>query len=242
MKIMKKITFFVAAIILLHLNLNAQSSGKRFKLQGEKNVKISLKNSNIKIVGYNGYDVVITATKSGADATTKNDLNIVNANNSLTINKIGEDEYNYIIKVPSQTNISLAEEFRAAKSLEIKNVAGKVEVNSWVSKIVLKDVSGPVVAISKSADIWVDFSSINKAPSSIESSGRLVEVTVPSSAKFNLRLNAMSGKVISDFDLGAANKGALLKLGSVREINSQVNGGGTELHIQGTEIRLHRKN
>ena len=240
---MKKVSFLIAAVLLITMRLNAQEYKVHYKPVGERNIIIKLKNSNVKITGYDGDDVIITSTKEdGGKAVAGNDLSVENKKDVLFIDKKTEAGYSYIIRIPRKTNLRYEEEFRSPKQLEINNITGNVRVKSWMSKIVLNDISGTISATSQSADIVVVYSSSNQvAADSLVSAGRLVDVTLPSKIGVDLALNVSSGKVTSDFDLGEANKKRLAKLGTIRQINTLINNGGVKIYIKANEVALHRK-
>jgi hypothetical protein len=242
---MIKTLFVMIGAFLYSMHSEAQDQTIHFNPKGERNIKILLKNSNITVLGSDNTDVVISASKVGGSASDQAnlDLKVENNDSSLNISKISEDKYTYVIKVPRKANLYFEEEMREPVKIVISHMEGKIHAKSWVSSIVLQNVTGPVEALSNAADISVVFSSFNPtAASTIVSLGRAVDITLPADTKANLNLEVESGKVTSDFDLGAENKEALYSAGSTRTIRSKINGGGAEIDIKANEITIHKAN
>ena len=110
-----------------------------------------------------------------------------------------------------------------------------------VSRIILKDIAGPVQASSMASDVSVDYSSLSHIkPSTIESAGRVVEVILPPNSKVTANLTVTAGNVESEFDLGSENQELLKKVGGTRKIDAKLNGGGPSLNITAHTIILKK--
>ncbi|QXV63860.1 hypothetical protein INP83_12165 [Mucilaginibacter sp. 21P] len=221
-------------------SVSAQSKKISYTPSATGSIVINLKNSDITIIGYGGKEVLISSLKDGKPASAE--LDIKEKNGSLYLKKNTEAEYSYKILVPQQSNISYQEEFRAPKKLEISNIKGNVFVKSWVSKIVLRNISGSVTARSEAADINVDYASLRQlAVDSLVSPGRLVSVSLPKNTGANLTMQVSSGLVKSDFDLGADNKKVLAEPGKSKLIKLKLKNGGGEMFIWANEVELRSK-
>jgi hypothetical protein len=238
---MKKHFLFTTASIFFMMNVTAQHHVVRYDPPGERKIHLLLKNSNVTVIGYDSTTVAITAVKDGAtQAGIETDLKTEEKEGVLYITKLSEDGYSYTIKIPYKARLQLTEEFRGPRQIVITGVKGAIAVKSWVSKITLKDVTGPLDLFSQSADIFVHYATFNSSSASeIVTPGRSVEIVLPPMAGTDLKLDILSGKLISDIDLGAAAKAAAMNMGESRTIKSKLNGGGALLHVVANEITLH---
>ncbi|HUB61257.1 MAG TPA: hypothetical protein VL978_11165 [Puia sp.] len=233
---MRTFILFTAAFMGIGINALAQNRIIHYKPDGT--IRISLTNSEVNIAGYDGSDVVITDLRGMNGA---GDLSVVENGGTLVINKTSESRGNFLIKIPRKSNLYYEEEFREPGKILISNIDGRADVKSWVSEIVMTNVTGPVKAVSQAADISVAWTAVSaKDSSSIVTLGRSVKVILPPTAKVDLNLDVLSGKVTSDFDLGAENRAALLRTGSERNIRHRINGGNTGIDIKANEIDIQQ--
>lgn len=242
---MKNLFFFLLPFFV-SLDAVAQVHTVPFKPSSNRQINISLNNSDVEIIGTDEDQVTITASnfvesdqkllgQSGTGVRVKMSGNV------LSIKKLSESAASYVIKVPKKASLSFQEEFRAPKLIRISNIQGSVTAKSWVSKINLKDITGPVQASSMASDIAVEYSSTARIkPSTLSAPGRVVEMTLPADAKVSLALAVTAGNVESEFDLGSQNQELLKKVGGPRKIEAKLNGGGPLLHITAHTIILKK--
>jgi len=239
---------FVSLLIPFFLSLGAiaQVHTVPFKSLSSHQINISLNNSDVEIIGTNEDNVTITASNFvesdkkllGESAT---GLTVKVSGNVLDIKKVSESAASYVIRVPKKCSLSFQEEFRAPKLIRILNISGSVVAKSWVSRIILKDIAGPVQASSMASDVSVEYSSLSQfKQSTIESFGRVVEVILPPDSKVSANLIVTAGNVESEFDLGSQNQELLKKVGGTRKIEAELNGGGPSLNITAHTIILKK--
>jgi hypothetical protein len=241
-----KIIIPILISLALSLGAIAQVHTVPFKSSGARQINISLNNSDVEIIGTNEDNVTITASNFvesdkkllGERAT---GLTVKVSGNVLDIKKVSESAASYVISVPKKCSLSFQEEFRAPKLIKISNMSGSVVAKSWVSRIILKDIAGPVQASSMASDISVEYSSMSQIkPSTISSPGRVVQVTLPTDSKVSVTLAVTAGNVESEFDLGSQNQELLKKVGGTRKIEAKLNGGGASLNITAHTIILKK--
>ena len=241
-----KIIITIIISLSLSLGATAQVHTVPFKSSSARQINISLNNSDVEIVGTNEDYVTITASNFvesdkkllGESAT---GLNVKISGNVLDIKKVSESAASYVIRVPKKSSLSFQEEFRAPKLIRISNISGSVVAKSWVSRIMLKDIAGPVQASSMASDISVEYSSMSQIkPSTFSSPGRVVQVTLPTYSKVSATLAVTAGNVESEFDLGSKNQELLKQVGGTRKIEAMLNGGGPSINITAHTIILKK--
>ncbi|MCF0065562.1 hypothetical protein MUK70_10800 [Dyadobacter chenwenxiniae] len=239
---------FISLLIPLCLSLGAiaQVHTFPFKSSSARQINISLNNSDVEIIGTNEDSVTITASNFvEADKNLLGEsgtgLNVEVSENLLDIKKMSEAAASYVIRVPKTCSLSFQEEFRAPKLIRISNISGSVVAKSWVSRIILMEIAGPVQASSMASDVSVEYSSLSQIkPSTIESAGRLVEVILPHDSKVTANLIVTAGNVESEFDLGFQNRELLKQVGGTRKIEAKLNGGGPPLNISAHTIIIKK--
>lgn len=230
----------------LSIGATAQVHTVPFKSSSTRQINISLNNSDVEIIGTNEDSVTITASNFvesdkkllGESAT---GVNVKVSGKVLDIKKLSESAASYVIRVPKKCSLSFQEEFRAPKLIRISNISGSVVAKSWVSRIILKDIAGPIQASSMASDVSVEYSSLSQfKQSTIESFGRVVEVILPPDSRVTANLIVTAGNVESEFDLGSQNQELLKKVGGTRKIVAKLNGGGPSLNITAHTIILKK--
>lgn len=224
MKAMKKIAVLAGLTVLTFGRLLAQSEikeqlvvplsepGKPFKIVSHA------MNSGIKLISYEGKDVVVTVTgksgqrrepsnsggmrriggNSGGEVTAEENHNTVSINSGMSHFALIE------IKVP-QTEGKFDIGTVNNGDIEIENVNGQVEVSNVNGGISVKDVSGSVVANTVNGNVTVSFKGVDpQAPMAFSTLNGRIDVTLPASFKANVKLKAEHGDIYTDFDVAVS--------------------------------------
>jgi DUF4097 and DUF4098 domain-containing protein YvlB len=142
--------------------------------------------------------------------------------------------------VPARVNLKLSTHNNG--DIIVDNADGEIEVTNHNGAIRLTNVAGSVVADTHNGDVRVTLTRITgDKPMSFLSYNGDVEVTLPASAKANLKLRSDNGEIFTDFEVqmrpAAAAQTVTRPGGGVRiEANSSiygtVNGGGPEFELR----------
>jgi hypothetical protein len=127
-------------------------------------------------------------------------LRIVEDNNVMSISSgrfmNGDD---VTIDVPVRTNLTLS---AFNDEIMVQGIEGEIEVTTVNGEITLQDVSGTVVAHATNGEVRVSLRQITAdKPMAFTSLNGDIDVTLPASAKANLRLRSDRGEVYTDFDV-----------------------------------------
>ncbi|MES2518537.1 MAG: hypothetical protein V4585_10540 [Bacteroidota bacterium] len=183
----------------------------------EGKVIISIITGSIKVVGYDGKDIVIDAisadknekranrersdgmkkisTNSGFELTAKEKNNTVTVN----IDKVNMN-VNITVKVPRKCSLKLSTINDG--DILVENVSGNLEISNINGHIKMKNIAGSVVANTINDDIIVNFTEITpNTPMAFTTLNGKVDVTFPVSVKANVKLKSDMGEVYSDFDI-----------------------------------------
>lgn len=148
-----------------------------------------------------------------------------------------EQTVNLSIQVPRHTSLDI-------KSVEngdirVRGTSGEMELASTDGSIKAIDVAGTVVAQTVDGSIEVKLTSLAaEKPLSFSTFDGDIDVTLPAAVKADLRIRAMQGKILTDFDLkvestvnevreGGEGKG--FRWAVEKEVRAQVGGGGQEI-------------
>lgn len=128
-------------------------------------------------------------------------VNIQEENNTVAITASGTaGRTNVTLEVPPATSLVL----RTVNGGEVvvERITGNIEVNNVNGSIRLTDVGGPVVAHTTNGRVQATLRAVPaNAPMSFTSFNGSVDVTLPASAKANLKLRSDRGDVYTDFDV-----------------------------------------
>jgi hypothetical protein len=241
---MKNLLLTIATLVSIQL-VDAQQYSIPFKNSDKQSIKITMKKSNVKIIGSGGNDVKIMVVDgkyqpSNSHAmkdSTGIDLNIRLEGQTLVIKKISEADKSYVISVPNGISLYYEEEFREPKQLEIDSMTGNLEIRTWVSKMMLVDNAGPITASSEAADIFVSYTNAATIKQGcFISQGRLVDIKLPEKVKADISADVIAGRFHSDFN----DKITKSESNSEQHIDCKLNGGGPKLYIKAHTVQLHK--
>jgi DUF4097 and DUF4098 domain-containing protein YvlB len=259
MKTMRTTGIFIAAA-LLSIKVMAQQTqelvvplsdpGKPYKLEA------GLVTGSIKIIGYEGKDVVINAEgderkhedrgeRDGMHRVvggTSLDITAKERNNSVSIDAgIPNKTVNLTIKVP-QNGATLKLSTVNGKCITVSNVSGDMEINCTNGYITMDNISGSVVASSINGNVKVGFKTIDpKAPMAFSTLNGNVDVTFPASLKASFKLKSDRGEIYTDFDLitdkstpkvNKSVKEGMYRLTMDEWVTGKVDGGGPEMMMK----------
>jgi DUF4097 and DUF4098 domain-containing protein YvlB len=225
-------------------------------------LRINLRQGGVTIRGTNRKDVLIDAPPSneargrgrpargrGSDTTGLQRLTqaagfVVEENNnemrvaSSTMNR-GTD---FTIQVPTRTHLKLST--MNSGPIVVENVEGEIEAHNQNESITLTNVVGSVVANAMNGRIQVVMTGLtaDKAMAFTSFNGH-VDVTLPASARANLKMRSDNGEIFTDFDVQlrpatpAAQQNTRGIDGRIRidvnqTIQGSVNGGGPEIELR----------
>jgi hypothetical protein len=217
-------------------------------------VKVSLMNGGITVRGENRQDVLVTS-RGGADdqrrgrqpdpppgltrLTQGAGLTITEENNQVTVSGTINRQGDVEIRVPTRTNLKLSG--LNGSDMIVENVDGEIEATHMNAGIRLTNVAGAVVANSHNGDVLATLTRItgDRAMAFTSFNGN-VDVTLPATAKANLKMRSDNGDIYTDFDVQigpAAPQTTVRRDGRTRiEVNSSIygtiNGGGPEFELR----------
>jgi hypothetical protein len=215
----------ISILMLLSLGVFAQNKQSSFKQSfsgADKRVVILSASSNLMIEGVAGTEIIIEngkqvqefpeeaeglkiVTPGGMTDNTGIGANVVVEGNILKI-KLPKSKYfgNYVVKIPKNLSISVKETLNPYAKWQISGMKGEVETETSFSTLNLKNVSGPIVAHGGFGKMYIEFDQLNQSrPNSISTLG-VLDITLPSDAKANLKVQAAKGDFFTDFDIVAA--------------------------------------
>lgn len=233
------------------LTVPLSSPGKPYTL------KVELISGSIKVVSYEGKDIIINVTPRGGEdeqkprATEKGmkrisaaggyEVTAKEADNTVTVNTGNPNKsIDLDLKIPQDVKLKIGT-INDGEIL-VENVRGELEVNNVNDKITLKNISGSVVANTVNGDVNVTFNAIDpKAPMAFSTLNGDVNVTLPADTKANLKLKSDNGEVYSDFDIDIdrtpaktekTNEPGMYKIKKDGWVNGKINGGGQEMMMK----------
>jgi len=263
MKAMKKIAVLAGLTVLTFGRLLAQSDikeqlvvplsepGKPFKIICHP------MNSAIKVVGYEGKDIVVTVTgksnqrressegggmrriggNSGGEVSAEENHNTVSINAGMSHFAMIE------VKVP-QAEGKIDVGGVNGGNVEIENVSGQLEVSNVNGSIAITNVSGSVVANTVNGNVTVSFKSVDpQAPMAFSTLNGRIDVTLPASFKANVKLKAEHGDIYTDFDVEVSKDRPVAKKTTEDHtyrididdwVYGKINGGGPEVMMKTT--------
>jgi hypothetical protein len=241
------------------LTVPLSSPGKQYSL------KVHLVTGSIKVVGYEGKDIILNVTPRGGDdegsKTSENGMKRISASggyevtakeadNTVTVNTGNPNKVlDLELKIPQDVKLKIGTVNDGEVSVE--NVKGELEVNNVNDKITLTNISGSVVANTVNGDVDVTFKMVDpKAPMAFSTLNGDVNVTLPADTKANLKLKSDNGDVFSDFDIDIdktpskidkTNEPGMYKIKKDDWVFGKINGGGPEMMMKNMQGNIYVK-
>jgi hypothetical protein len=242
------------------LTVPLSSPGKPYSL------KVQLVTGSIKVVSYDGKDIIINASPRKGDddeqskpaqngmkrisSTGNFEVTAKEADNTVTVNTGNpEKAVDLELKIPQDVKLTLGTVNDG--EIIVENVRGEIEVNNVNDKITLTNISGSVVANTVNGDINVTFKSVDpKAPMAFSTLNGDVNVTLPADTKANLKLKSDNGDVFSDFDVDIdkapakvdkTSEPGLYRIKKDDWVYGKINGGGPEMMMKNMQGDIYVK-
>ena len=242
------------------LTVPLSSPGKPYSL------KVQLVTGSIKVVSYDGKDIVINATphKGDDDESSKItesgmkrisspgnfEVTAKEADNTVTVSTGNPSKaVDLELKIPQDVKLTLGTVNDG--DINVENVRGEIEVNNVNDKITLTNISGSVVANTVNGDVNVTLKSVDpKAPMAFSTLNGDVNVTLPADTKANLKLKSDNGDVFSDFDvdidkapakIDKTSEPGLYKIKKDDWVYGKINGGGPEMMMKNMQGDIYVK-
>ncbi len=246
---MKKILLLIVSLLWCLTRVYAQEYKTKLTNAKDRKVTLEIDAGDVKIDGYNGDEVIIQASgyeappdrakglKALYNSAVDNSgigLAMTPSSNGLKIEKATRKQIKYTIRIPRKVAILYQQTNWQPGNVTISNMDGDLEVRTNNGAISLTNVTGPVVANTTNGEVKIVYSSLSQEkPSAISTINGPVDITLPASAKANMKLRSIHGEMYTDFDLGMkSQKDGLSKVGGGNNIDGTTNGGGVEIELR----------
>ncbi|MCE7064683.1 DUF4097 family beta strand repeat-containing protein [Dyadobacter sp. CY326] len=265
---MKTNRFFALAIAAMFANaanpLQAQTDIKEQLLvpltdpAKPGSLKVNLVNGTIHVTGYTGNQVVIDAVLKSEDKAERQRDEAAGGMKRITKSgglELTATEENNAVKVTSKMintpitlNIKVPQKFALNVStvnngdIVIDNVTGELEIQNVNGDITLNNIAGSAVANTINGLLKANFKTINtSSPMAFSTLNGNVDITIPATAKFDVKLKSDRGEIYSDFDVDVdksapqatrSAKDGMYKVSIDDWVKGKINGGGSEIMMK----------
>jgi hypothetical protein len=211
----------------------------------------------IKIIGYEGKDVIVTVTDEGNQrnrnfnsggmkrigGSAGGDVSAEEDHNKVTVSS-GLSHLSHLeIKVP-QAGGTFEVGTVNQGNVDVENVSGQMEVSNVNGSINLSNVSGSVSATTVNGNVAVGFKGVDpQAPMAFSTLNGRIDVTFPQDFKANVKLKAEKGDIYTDYDIDVTKsqptvnkttEGHTYRINIDEWVYGKINGGGPEMMIKTT--------
>jgi len=260
---MKKLGFYTLMAAAMWLAVPAQAqdaSGDRLTVNFSDParpglLKVTSMNGGISVKTHAGRDVIIDskASQNGnrrrpqgrADGLRRigpntSGITVEEENNVMSITTGFSGGSDIEIQVPVKTNLTL--KVMNGRAITVDGVDGEIEVNNANGDIILTNVSGSAVAHSSNGKLIASLKDLtpNKPMSFVSMNGD-VDITLPGTAKANLKMRTDNGETYSDFDIQMRpgtppqverNANGRTPIQTDKTLNGTINGGGPDFDLR----------
>lgn len=246
---MNRIILLIAGLLWSLAPIQAQEYKTKLANSKDRKVTIELDATSLKIEGHNSDEVIIVAS-SGYEAPPERakglkplynsnvdnsgiGLAVTTENGGLRIEKATRKPIRYIIRLPRRVALLYKETNWQGSLISITNMDGDLEIKTNNASVNLTNVTGPVVANTINGEVKVVYSTLSQEkPTAISTINGALDITLPATAKADLKLRSINGEMYTDFDLGVkTSKDGMSKVGGGHDIDGTTNGGGVEMKL-----------
>jgi DUF4097 and DUF4098 domain-containing protein YvlB len=234
-RLLHSITFAGVICLLLALTASAQDFQKDYRIAAGGAVKLHNVSGDIKVTGYNGDTITVTAYKEGPDRDKVAIEDSSGGNNVDVSARYPENcdcnvSVRFDVKVPSEIGYRYDSIASVSGDIEIANVKGELHAKS-VSGDVTVSAVGAVNAASVSGDVEVEIRSLEGADKAgdleFKSVSGDVEVKLPGNLDAEVKISTLSGDLKTDFPLQVEEK----KHGPGRSASGRLGNGARNLKL-----------
>jgi hypothetical protein len=215
-------------------------------------VSVRVHDGGIVVIGENRKDVLVTTSSNDGRSgnrrpappgfqrlTSGGGVSITEENNRMQISTPTNRETRVEIRVPTRVNLTLSG--HNGSGIEVENVEGDIEADHHNASIRMSNVAGSVVADTHNGAIRVVLTRIaTDKPMAFTSWNGTVDVTLPASAKANLKLRSDKGEIYSQFEMQrrpdatpqARTDGRTRRIEVNQSVYGAINGGGPEFELR----------
>ncbi|MCF2505840.1 DUF4097 domain-containing protein [Dyadobacter sp. CY107] len=220
-------------------------------------LQVNLINGTIRVTGYSGNQVVIDAVVKSPEDDEKpkseaGGMKRINRNGGLELT--ATEEHNVVKLTTKMVNTTMLLEIKVPQKFGLKvgtinngdivieNVSGEMEIQNVNGDITLTNISGSAVANTINGTLKANFKTIDSSsPMAFSTLNGNVDVTIPATAKFDVKLKSDRGEIYSDFDVDVdksapqatrSAKDGMYKVSIDDWVKGKINGGGSEIMMK----------
>ncbi len=244
----------IAIVFIVFLTTGAiKAQDYTQSLQGIKKVKIHSE-SGVNIKTHNNSELLIVgderempekakglkAVYAGGNDNTGFGVYVQKEGETLVVKNL-KNMHSPVLEIFLPKSINITVEKSNLGSLEINGFSSEIEATTNVGGIILKDVTGPIVAKTATGEINVIFTKVSQnSPISLVSATGAIDVSLPSNTPANLELKTSMGEIFTDFDIKfpVADNNMKLVAGK-RTIKTILNNGGVDISLRSSTGNIY---
>lgn len=221
-------------------------------------LQVNLINGTIKVTGYSGNQVIIDAVVKSSEKPDKpkdeaaGGMKRITRNGGLELT--ATEEHNVVKLTTRMVNTTMLLEIKVPQKFGLKvgtvnngdivieNVSGEMEIQNVNGDITLTNIAGSAVANTINGTLKANFKTIDTtSPMAFSTLNGNVDVTIPATAKFDVKLKSDRGEIFSDFDVEVdksapqatrSGKDGMYKVSIDDWVKGKINGGGSEIMMK----------
>lgn len=173
---------------------------------------------------------------AGGEDNTDVGFNVSKVGNDLFVRNIAKSRKAEIY-LPKTQKISVKNSWSG--DIIIDGFTAEVEANANLNGgLEMSNLSGPVTAYALNQDVSVVFDALPDNPIVIRTTNGAIDITVPGSAKADLKMGSWNGQVYTNFDISRPDKDGMKSV-SGKTIKGAINGGGTSVILESTNGNIY---
>jgi DUF4097 and DUF4098 domain-containing protein YvlB len=191
---------------------SAQDFNKSYQLEPNGEITVASLSGDVRVTGYDGSSVVVTATIKGRDADRvtildRSGAGVVDVGVDYPKNCNCDATVDFDVRVPNGTPYRYEKIVSMSGDVEIANVTGEIHATSMSGDVRVRDVAGTVEATAMSGDVHARITRlVGNGELKFTTMSGDVEVSLPSDLDANVSIATLSGSISNDFGLSVSEK------------------------------------
>jgi hypothetical protein len=186
---------------------SAQDFKKSYDIGAGGRIVVTNMSGDVTVTGYDGREVLVTATKKGPDAD-KLEVEDNSSANEIEISAKYPDHcrcdasIDFLVQVPAGTRFDFSKISSMSGDVRVNGVTGEVHATSMSGDVHVGDIAGTVEATAMSGDVDVEIARLEgDGDLTFTSMSGDVDVRLPADAGADVSIRTTSGGIETDFPL-----------------------------------------
>jgi hypothetical protein len=230
---------FILTILLIPASIKAQDFQRTYPLGAGGQIRVRNISGDVKISGYNGHNVEVTAYKEGRD---RDKIQVEDKSNGNRLefgvqyleHRNTNASVNFVIRVPQSIQYIL-DISSVSGNVQLADITGQTRLDSVSGDVNVQNIVGIVAAHTVSGNLNVEIRQLQGSDDlKLSSVSGSVHVNAPLDLDANVKMSSVSGSIKTDFPIQIREP----QYGPGQSASGRLRGGSHNIHLSTVSGRI----